>query len=119
VPELFRADDTGIVLAVHVQPAAGRTEVVGRHGDALKVKVGAPPTDGRANAAVLALVAEEFGVPASSVSLVAGGTARAKRIRVAGVDAEQAKATLERMLGAHRPPAGGTARRVDRPRRAT
>jgi len=119
MPELFHADRDGIVLAVHVQPAAGRTEVVGRHGEALKVKVGAPPADGRANAAVLALLAGEFGVPASSVTLVSGRTARAKRVRIAGVDAEGAGAVVERLLDPHRPAGGGAGRRVDRPRRAT
>ena len=56
-PEVTAADG-GVVLAVHVQPGAGRTEVVGRHGDALKLRVAAPPTGNRANDAVVELVAK-------------------------------------------------------------
>ena len=60
------------VLAVHVQPGARRTEVVGRHGDALQVQVQAPADKGKANAAVVTLLAATFGVPDSAVVLVRG-----------------------------------------------
>ncbi len=84
----------GVVLQLHVQPGAARSGVVGRHGDAVKVKVAAPPVDGKANAAVVALVAEVFGVRPAQVSLVAGDTSRAKRVRVDGLSGEQARAVL-------------------------
>lgn len=86
--------DGDAVLAVHVQPGARRTEVVGRHGDALKVRVQAPPDKGRANAAVVALLAATFGVPDSSVVLVRGASARAKRFRLVGLPAATARARL-------------------------
>ena len=73
-------------LAVHAQPGAGRTHVVGRHGDALKVRVAAPPEQGRANDALVKLLAEAFGVAAGSVELVGGTTSRQKRFRISGVD---------------------------------
>lgn len=78
--------DVDIVLRVHVQPGAGRTEVVGRHGDALKVKVAAPPEGGRANAAVAQLLASTLGVAPAMVNLVSGATSRSKRFRVGPVD---------------------------------
>jgi uncharacterized protein len=84
----IRADGS-IVLRLHVQPGASSDEVVGVHGDALKVKVRAPPDRGRANEAVVALVARTLGVPASSVTLVAGASSRAKRVAVVGVSPER------------------------------
>ncbi|HVM65630.1 MAG TPA: DUF167 domain-containing protein [Acidimicrobiales bacterium] len=91
---LFEVSGDDVVVHVHVQPGAGRTAVTGRHGNALKVKVGAPPQGGRANEAVLALLAEVLGAPVASLSLDGGATSRAKRVRVRGV----APADVERRL---------------------
>lgn len=87
-----------LVLRLHVQPGAGRSSVMGRHGDALKVKVGAPPTDGRANAACLALVAETLGIPASRVELSGGASSRAKRVRIRGLPADDLRRALQAAL---------------------
>ncbi|MGH9210368.1 MAG: DUF167 domain-containing protein [Acidimicrobiales bacterium] len=73
------------VLAVLVQPGASRDGVAGRHGEALKVRVSAPPEAGRANRAVQALLADAFGVPGRSVELVSGATNRRKRFRLLGL----------------------------------
>jgi uncharacterized protein len=88
-----------LVLRLHVHPGAGRTAVVGRHGDALKVKVGAPPADGRANAACLALVADTVGIPVTQVELTSGGSSRAKRVRIKGVVAEDLRRAIELAVG--------------------
>ena len=96
--DLFSVQDESVVVDLHVQPRAGRTAVVGRHGAALKVRVAAPPVDGRANDAVCALMAEVFGVAPSAVSVVSGGSSRTKRVRVDGVDAEAAGAALRQAL---------------------
>jgi len=77
-----REDGTALVLALHVQPGAARTEVAGRHGDALKLRIASPPVDGKANAALLRYLAEAFGVPLAQVSLVRGETARRKTVRI-------------------------------------
>jgi uncharacterized protein len=87
------------LVAVHVQPGARRTEVVGRHGDALKVRVREPAEAGRANAAVGRLLASTFGVPPSAVVLVRGATGRAKRFRLAGVPAAVARARVAELTG--------------------
>lgn len=87
-------DDT-VILHVHVQPRTGRTGVVGRHGNAVKLRVAAPPIDDRANAAVIVLLAELFGVAPGAVELVSGATSRVKRFRVRGVDAESLDARLD------------------------
>jgi uncharacterized protein (TIGR00251 family) len=73
----------GVELALHVQPGARRAALVGEHGVRLKIAVRAPATDGRANDAVLALLAEVAGVPRRAVELVSGTTARDKRVRIA------------------------------------
>ena len=88
-----------IVLRVWLQPGAGRTAVVGRHGDALKVKVGAPPADGRANAACLTFIAQTLGVPAAQVELSGGAASRSKRIRVHGLAVADLRRALELALG--------------------
>ena len=66
-----------LVLRLHVQPGARRSEVAGPHGDALKVRLAAPPVDGKANAALLAFLADAFGVPVRDVAIVRGETSRA------------------------------------------
>lgn len=95
IKDLFEADEDGVVIAVHAQPGAGRSEIVGRFGEALKVKVAAPPEQGRANDSIAGLLAEELGVAASAVSVLSGAKSREKRFRVAGVDAETAAERLE------------------------
>jgi uncharacterized protein (TIGR00251 family) len=96
-PELSSTDG-GTVLAVHVQPGAGRTEVVGRYGEALKVRVAAPPTGNRANEAVIELVAAEFGVAPSAISVLSGATNRQKRLRLEGVELRNAERVIDRLL---------------------
>ena len=88
-------EDTGTaVVRLHVAPGAGRTAVVGRHGDAVKVRVAAPPEGGRANDAVVALVAATFDVKLAQVSLISGEASRAKRVQIDGVS----EAEVERLL---------------------
>jgi uncharacterized protein (TIGR00251 family) len=98
IRDLYRAHDDHVVVHVHVHPGAGRTAVVGRHGDALKVKVAAPPTDGRANDAVVKLLAETLDVKAAAVSVVSGASSRTKRVRIDGIEPEVLETTLERAL---------------------
>lgn len=73
-----------ITLRVHVQPGAKRTEVAGTHGDALKIRLAAPPVDGQANEALLSYLADQFGVPKRQVELVSGQASRSKRVVVHG-----------------------------------
>lgn len=75
----------GVRITLHVQPRASRSEIAGRHGEALKVRLAAPPVDGAANAALLRLLADQLGVPRSAVSLLSGESGRRKVVAVAGV----------------------------------
>ena len=72
----------GALLPVRVQPRARRNEVVGWQGAALRVRVTAPPTDGRANQAVVELLAAVLGLPRASIALVSGAASRDKLLRV-------------------------------------
>lgn len=85
---LYEVDDDTVTLRVHVAPGAGRSAVVGRHGDALKVRVAAPPVGGRANEAAVSLLAETFAVKEKQVDLVSGEASRSKRFRISGADVE-------------------------------
>jgi uncharacterized protein (TIGR00251 family) len=96
-PEL-RERKGHVVLSVHVQPGARTTAVVGHHDDALKVRVTERATDGRANAAVLALVAEKFDLARGDVELVAGASSRRKQIRLGDLALVDAGRTLDRLL---------------------
>lgn len=87
-----------VVLRIHTQPGAGQSAVVGRHGGALKVRVAAPPVDGRANALLTDVVARTLGVAASQVELVGGASSRDKRVKVTGVTPELVDAALSRTL---------------------
>jgi uncharacterized protein len=97
---VVEAVDGGIVVHIHVLPRSGRTEIVGRHGDALKVRVAAPPVDGRATDAARIAVAAALGVAPSTVTVVAGERSRLKRLRVAGLDAAEAERRLAPWIGA-------------------
>ena len=74
--------DGSLALEVHVQPGAKKSEVAGVYGDALKVRVAAPPVEGKANAALIAFLADRFGVPRRSVTIVRGDAARRKTVLV-------------------------------------
>jgi uncharacterized protein (TIGR00251 family) len=77
---------------VRVQPRARGNEVVGREGEALKVRLTAPPVEGKANKALIDFLAERLGVSKSAVAIITGQGARNKLIEVAGLDeAEVAK----------------------------
>ena len=81
-------------IVLRIVPNARRTEVVGMHGDAIKIKIHSPATDGTANAALLKFLAEELDVPARSVRIVSGEKSRDKLIECDTIDAETAQARL-------------------------
>jgi uncharacterized protein (TIGR00251 family) len=87
---------------VHVQPRASRSEVVGLHGEALKVRLHAPPVDGAANEALVQLLADQLGVPRRAVRIVAGGTSRAKTVEIEGTTEAVVRALAERAAETNR-----------------
>ena len=71
-----------MILRVRIQPRAAQDEIAGLYGDRLKVRITAPPTDGRANEHLRAFLAKEFGVPKTRVTLLSGANSRDKRLRI-------------------------------------
>jgi uncharacterized protein (TIGR00251 family) len=81
--------DGGVRFSVRVQPRASRSEVCGVHGDALRVRLAAPPVDGAANEALVALLADELDVARRSIRIVSGGASRSKTVQVDGIASDQ------------------------------
>lgn len=78
----FRWDAADLILECHLQPKASRDEFAGLHGERLKIRLTAPPVDGKANAHLLAFLASAFAVSKSQVSLESGQQSRHKRVRI-------------------------------------
>ena len=83
---------SAVRVSVHVQPRATRSEIIGLHGAALKVRLQAPPVDGAANEALVRLLAEALNVPGRSVRVVAGATLRSKMVEIDGTTADAVRA---------------------------
>jgi hypothetical protein len=73
-----------LTLTLHIQPGARNTAIAGTHGDALKIRIGAPAVDNKANAALIDFLSEALAVPKSAITLRRGATGRRKVVEVAG-----------------------------------
>ena len=93
----WRRDGADLVLDVRVQPRASRSELAGLHGERLRIRLQAPPVDGKANAALVEFVAGLFAIPRARVTIEHGLTGRDKRLRLQGVPS--LPASLEALLG--------------------
>jgi uncharacterized protein (TIGR00251 family) len=81
-PGWRREDGDALILTLYVQPGAARTEIAGAHGEALKIRIKAPPVEGKANGELRRYLAGAFGVPARQVTLVRGEESRQKIVRI-------------------------------------
>jgi len=90
----------GLLLTVRVIPHSACDEIVGTHGDALKIRLNAPPVDGKANRRLIQFLGGRLGVPLSHIRIVRGQTAREKQVLVTGLRPEE----LWSRLGPVRPP---------------
>jgi uncharacterized protein (TIGR00251 family) len=97
---MLRATQAGVTLAVRAQPGAKKTAISGIYGEGataqLKIAVQAPPLEGRANAALIAFLADAFGLPKSAVKLVTGELSRNKVFLLEGITLAQANVALAR-----------------------
>ncbi len=96
---IFNETNGAVTFAVKVVPRASRNEIVGVEGDVIKVRLNAPPVEGKANVALVRLLAELLGVSAAQIEIVRGETARRKLVRVRGATAEYVKRTMEKTAG--------------------
>ncbi len=77
-----RLDGTDLVLLCHIQPGARRSELAGEHGDRLKIRLKAPPVDGKANTELIRFLSKLFAVPRNAICIESGDLSRQKRVRI-------------------------------------
>ena len=85
----FSEKDGEITFTARVVPRASKSEIVGAHDGALKIRLAAPPVEGAANEELIKTLAKYFDVNKSAVEIVSGATAKTKQIRVTGANAEK------------------------------
>lgn len=81
-PDWYRWDGEDLILELHVQPGARREELAGQHGGRLKVRIKAPPVEGRANRNLIKFLANLFGIAPRDITLLRGESGRDKRLRI-------------------------------------
>lgn len=94
MPIHFQDRGAAVRFRVRVQPRASRTELVGEHDGAIRIRLAAPPVDGAANQALRRFLSRLLGVPTSAVAVVAGESSRSKLVEVEGVDSSTARRLL-------------------------
>lgn len=82
------------IIALHCQPGAKKTEVQGEHDGRLKLRLAAPPVEGKANEALIQWLSKTLEIRRANIELLAGDLSRLKRVRVQGLTAEQLKTIL-------------------------
>ena len=92
--EYVSDSEKGVILKVQVQPRASRDEVVGLHGDGLKIRITAAPVAGAANKHLLKFLAKKLRVARSQMSIISGATSRTKSIAIEGITAKELRQRL-------------------------
>ena len=85
----------GVRVTIRVQPRASADGIAGVHGDALKVRLTAPPVDGAANEALREFLGSTFGIPVRAITIVAGTTSRTKVVELLGITEQRVRALVE------------------------
>jgi uncharacterized protein len=91
----LRATTHGSTLNVRVHPGARRNAITGTHDGALKISLTTPPADGRANAALIAFLAEHLNIPRAAITLTSGATSRSKTLHLESLTPDALTAALE------------------------
>lgn len=80
--QFFQWQGNDLIITCHLQPKASKSEVVGLHDNALKIRIKAPPVDGKANTELIKFLAKEFAVRKNDITLISGELSRHKRVRI-------------------------------------
>lgn len=91
----FVEKDGAVTFDVRVVPRASRSEVIGEHDGALKVRIASPPVDGAANAELIRMLAKAFGTAKSDIDIISGSTSKTKRVSIRGRSAAAVEAVLK------------------------
>jgi uncharacterized protein (TIGR00251 family) len=94
MPSYISDSGDGVILRVQVQPRASRDEIVGTHGDALKIRITAAPVAGAANKHLLKLLSKKLRVAKSQISIASGAASKVKSIAIEGISAEKVRQRL-------------------------
>ena len=95
VPNYLTENEAGVIIRVQVQTRASRDEVVGLHGDVLKVRITAAPVAGAANKHLLKFLAKELKIPQGQLSIKSGDTSKKKSVAVQGISAARVRERLQ------------------------
>lgn len=91
---MFAATKDGVRISLFVQPKASKNEIVGPHNGALKIRITAPPVDGKANECIIEFLAKKIGIPKRQVEILKGETGRTKSVLIIGASLAQVTAAL-------------------------
>ena len=94
----LQAGGEGVVFEAFLQPRASRNEIAGLHGDCLKIRVTSAPVEGKANQACIDCIARALGLKRGEIEIIAGHTARRKRLHVSGITPEEFKRRLDHLI---------------------
>ena len=103
IESYLRDRPEGVELRIHIQPRASKTEIVGPHGEALKIRVGASPVEGQANRELCQFLAHKFGVLQQHVQIVSGASSRQKRVFIKGKILLEIRETLLKIMAKKKP----------------
>ena len=90
----IKTNREGILLTLHINPRAAKDELCGLHGNTLKLRLKAPPVDGKANAGLIKFLSKTLKVPPAHVRITHGESGRQKHVLVVGISEEDARALL-------------------------
>lgn len=91
---MIQKTDRGTKLSLFIQPKASKNEIIGPHNGALKIKITAPPVDGKANAALIEFLSEILNIPKKQIEILKGETGRNKAVEILGLSPEQVRQFL-------------------------